>query len=64
VQSKATDGTLAQSMQMWAAMGHQCAPDFNAEAYLQQHPEYGWARGLLRDMPTGPWTLFTAGDAK
>ncbi len=61
VQSKATDGTLAQSMQMWAAMGHQCAPDFKAEAYLQQHPEYGWARGLLRDMPTGPWTLFAAG---
>jgi hypothetical protein len=61
VQSKATDGTLAQSMQMWAAMGHQCAPDFKAEAYLQQHPEYGWARALLRDMPTGPWTLFTAG---
>ena len=21
----------------------------------------GWARGLLRDMPTGPWTLFAAG---
>ncbi len=61
VQSKVTDGTLAQSMQMWAAMGHQCAPDFKAEAYLQQHPEYGWARGLLRDMPTGPWTLFAAG---
>ena len=61
VQSKATDATLAQSMQMWAAMGHQCAPGFKAEAYLQQHPEFGWARGLLRDMPTGPWTLFTAG---
>jgi hypothetical protein len=61
VQSKVTDGTLAQSMQMWAAMGHQCAPDFRADAYLQQHPEYGWTRGLLRDMPTGPWTLFAAG---
>ncbi len=61
VQSKATDGTLAQSMQMWAAMGHQCAPDFKADAYLQQHPELGWAGGLLRDMPTGPWTLFAAG---
>jgi Phospholipase B len=61
VQSKVTDGTLAQSMQMWAAMGHQCAPDFKADAYLQQHPEFGWARGLLRDMPTGPWTLFAAG---
>jgi hypothetical protein len=61
VQSKVTDGTMAQAMQMWAAMGHQCAPDFKAEAYLQQHPEFGWARGLLRDMPTQPWTVFAAG---
>lgn len=61
VQSKVTDGTLAQSMQMWAAMGHQCAPDFKADAFLQQHPEFGWARALLRDMPTGSWTLFAAG---
>jgi hypothetical protein len=61
VQSKVADGTMAQSMQMWAAMGHQCAPDFKAAAYLQQHPEFGWARGLLRDMPTQPWTMFAAG---
>jgi hypothetical protein len=61
VQSKATDATLAQSMQFWAAMGHQCAPDFKADAYLKLHPEFGWARGLLRDMPTGPWALFAAG---
>jgi hypothetical protein len=61
VQSKVTDGTLAQSMQMWVAMGHTCAPGFKADAYLQLHPEFGWARGLLRDMPTEPWTLFAAG---
>jgi hypothetical protein len=61
VQSKVTDGTMAQSMQMWVAMGHQCAPDFKAYAYLQRHPEFGWAKGLLRDMPTGPWTVFAAG---
>jgi len=63
VQSKVTDGTMAQSMQMWAAMGHQCAPTFKADAYLQQHPEFGWARGLLRDMPTEPWTLFASGQS-
>jgi Phospholipase B len=61
VQSKVTDATMAQSMEFWAAMGHQCAPGFKAEAYLQQHPEFGWARGLLRDMPTEPWTRFAIG---
>ncbi len=61
VQAKVTDGTLARSMQMWAAMGHPCAPGFQADDYLRAHPEFGWARGLLRDMPTEPWTLFAAG---
>ena len=61
VQAKVTDGAMTQAMQMWAAMGHPCAPDFKAEAYLQQHPEFGWARGLLRDMPTQPWTSFASG---
>ena len=25
------------------------------------HPEYNWARGLTRDMPTGAWTEFSSG---
>ena len=61
VQAKVTDATLASSMQLWAAMGHPCAPDFKAEEFLQVHPEYGWARGLLQDMKTQPWTQFAAG---
>ncbi len=61
VQAKAMDSTLAAKMQMWAAMGHPCAPDFIAADYLKQHPEYDWMRGLLRDMKTEPWTLFASG---
>jgi hypothetical protein len=61
VQAKAMDGNMAANMQLWAAMGHPCAPDFKAEEFLKQHPEYGWMRGLLRDMKTQPWALFSAG---
>jgi hypothetical protein len=61
VQAKVTDGTMAEAMQMWASMGHLCAPGFEADAYLAARPEYGWLRGLLRDMPTGPWTTFASG---
>ena len=64
VQAKVTDGTLAQSLQLWAAMGHPCAPDFKADTFLQQRPEFAWMRGLLRDMPTGPWALFAADQKK
>jgi hypothetical protein len=58
VQAKATDSALAEKMRLWAAMGHPCAPDFIAEDFLRQHPEYGWMHGLLRDMKTQRWTLF------
>ncbi len=61
VQAKAMDATMAGNMQLWAAMGHPCAPDFVASVFLKERPEYGWMRGLLRDMKTQPWTMFTSG---
>ncbi len=61
VQSKVADSQMAARMQMVAALGHPCAPDFKAEPFLAAHPEYGWMRGLLKDMPSQPWTLFSSG---
>ncbi len=60
VQAKVVDATMAGKLEMWAAMGRPCAPDFKADPYLAQRPEYGWMRGLLRDMPSGAWTVFGA----
>ena len=64
VQAKVTDSRMAARMQLAAAMGHPCAPDFKAEPFLAAHPEYGWMRGLLRDMKTEPWTVFSSGMAQ
>src|SRR5689334_11198316 len=61
VQAKAVDSSMTEKMQFWAAMGHQCAPDFIADKFLNDHAEYRWMRGLLRDMKTEPWAMFTAG---
>jgi hypothetical protein len=61
VQAKVTGSSMAGRMQMVAAMGHPCAPDFRAEPFLDAHPEYEWMRGLLRDMKTEPWTVFSSG---
>jgi len=61
VQAKVMDATMAGALQMWAAMGRPCAPDFKADAYLAGQPQFGWMRKLLRDMPSGPWTSFSAG---
>lgn len=61
VQAKVMGAQMAESMQFWAAMGHPCAPDFKAEDFLKEHPEYEWMRGLLLDMKTQPWTQFSTG---
>ena len=59
VQAKVADAAMVQGMEMWAAMGHPCGLDFVAVEFLQRHPEYGWQRELLRDLPSRPWTLFS-----
>jgi hypothetical protein len=60
VQAKVADAAMVQGMEMWAAMGHPCGLDFVAREFLQRHPGYGWQRELLRDLPSRPWTRFSA----
>jgi hypothetical protein len=59
VQSKVTDSKMAQSLELWAQLGHH-GSDFLAEPFLKEHPEYDWMRGLLKDMKYEPWTRFKA----
>lgn len=61
VQAKAIDARMADKMQFWAAMGHPCGNDFIAAAFVKAHPEYAWMDGLLRDLKSQPWTVFTGG---
>ncbi len=60
VQAKAVDSRMAEKMQFWSAMGHLCGNDFIAAVFLKEHPEYDWMSGLLRDMNSYPWTIFTS----
>jgi len=58
VQGKATDGNLAGEMKLWAIMGHPCGESFNASEFLSAHPEFGYQKEYLRDMPGQVWALF------
>jgi hypothetical protein len=60
VQAKVTDSKLAGELGFWARMGHACGQDFDARSFLAEHPEYGWQKPILRDMPAGEWTRFRA----
>jgi hypothetical protein len=55
------DSGMISKLEMWAAMGRPCAGDFKAEPFLATNPQYGWMKGLLRDMKSEPWTRFAAG---
>ena len=55
------DAAMAGRMEFWAALGHHGSADFVAEDFLKARPEYGWMRGLLKDMPSRPWARFAAG---
>ena len=61
VQGKATDSDLAKNMSLRAHAGHPCGEDFIAKDFLDGHPEYDWQKPVLRDMKSGPWTTFQAG---
>jgi hypothetical protein len=60
VQNKAADAELAEKMSMTAALGHACGRNFKASEHLARHPEFGWEKPILRDMPARGWTQFTA----
>jgi len=61
VQGKATDSSMAKNMSLVAHAGHPCGEDFIAKDFLREHSEYSWEAPVLRDMKSGPWTMFTAG---
>ena len=60
VQNKVSDATMAEHLELRAAMGPQCGPAFRAAAHLKKHPEYRWQKPFLRDFPAQPWTSFQA----
>lgn len=58
VQGKATDGTLASEMKLWAIMGHPCGEPFIASDFMSKHPEFSYMKDILHDMPSQAWSLF------
>lgn len=60
VQNKITTAAMAGRMELEAANGHACGTGFRAAPFLARHPEFGWMKPLLKDLPSHPWTRFAA----
>ena len=64
VTGKVTDSDLAANVALIAHAGHPCGEDFLATPFLAAHPEYSYLRPILKDVPSGPWMKFSAGEKK
>jgi hypothetical protein len=62
VTGKVADSDTAAKMSLIAHAGHPCGEDFHAAEFLAGHPEYAYLKPILKDMPSGPWTAFHAGE--
>lgn len=60
VQNKITDAAGAEKMSLSAALGHACGISYKSSEHLAKHPEFGWMKEVLRDMPARGWARFTA----
>jgi hypothetical protein len=64
VTGKVADSDLAANLSFIAHAGHPCGEDFLAAPFLAAHPEYNYLKPILKDMKSGPWIAFAAGEKK
>jgi hypothetical protein len=64
VTGKVADSDMAAGLSLIAHAGHPCGEDFLAAPFLAAHPEYNYLKPVLKDMKSGPWTAFSAGEKK
>jgi Phospholipase B len=62
--AKVVDTAMAKRMSFAAHWGPACGRAFEARKFLQDHPQFDWLEGLLKDLPSEPWVEFTAGETK
>jgi hypothetical protein len=58
VDAKVVDSKMAKQMSFAARWGAACGTAFDAKKYLEEHPQYEWVKGILKDRPSEPWTVF------
>ncbi len=62
VDGKVMDSDLAADLSFWARWGSSSGMAFDADEHLIEHPQWDHLEGYLKDRPTQPWALFTAGE--
>ncbi len=62
VDGKVVDAKMAKEMSFVARWGAACGTPFDANKFLEAHPQYDWMKNILKDRPSEPWTVFKVGE--
>lgn len=60
VDGKVVDSRMAGEMKMWARWGSSCGTPFDAEEFIELHPQYDWLKGYLINRPSQEWATFSS----
>jgi hypothetical protein len=60
VDAKVVDSKMAKRMAFAARWGSGCGTAFNADEFLEEHPQFEWMKEVLRSRASYPWTEFEA----
>ncbi|MCA9036653.1 MAG: hypothetical protein KDA91_16070 [Planctomycetaceae bacterium] len=58
VDGKVADTRSAERMGLHGRWGRACGERFDADQYLEMHPQYDWLEGYLISRPSQPWSTF------
>ena len=62
IDAKVVDTRMAREMSFSARWGSACGMAFDAEIFLEKHPQFDWMKDILVSRPSEPWTVFKAGE--
>lgn len=62
VDGKVMDSDMAESLEFSARWGNSSGMAFDADKFLEEHIQWDYLKGYLKDRPSMPWTLFMAGE--
>ena len=60
--AKVVDSKMAKNMSFVARWGSACGMAFDANKFLEDHPQFDWMKDILKSRPSQEWTLFKAGE--
>jgi len=49
-------------LSLWARWGHSCGMPFDANKFIEEHPQYDWLKGYMKQRPSYEWRKFTTGE--